>query len=112
MRPSTTSRPSPWEVLLMPRAMCLAMNVLVLLMGTAPANAGPDLGANAALKYWQAFATLPGFTAAEKAKLTAECLTMPLDAQARRSVTGARYALDMMHRGAKLPPSPWALALA
>src|SRR6516164_9629710 len=103
MRPSTTSQPSRWEVLLMPRSTCLAMTVLVLLVGPAPASAGPDLGANAALKYWQAFATLPGFTAAEKDKLTAECLTMPLDAQARRSVTRSTYALDMIHRGAKLP---------
>jgi hypothetical protein len=60
--------------------MCLATTVLVLLVGPAPADAGLDLGANAALKDWQAFATLPGFTAAEKDKLTAECLTMPLDA--------------------------------
>src|SRR5262249_59663599 len=96
----------------MPRAMCLAMTVLVLLVGPAPANAGPNLGANAALKYWQAFATLPGFTAAQKDKLTAECLTMPLGAQARRSVTRAMYALDMMHRGAKLPRCEWAIGWA
>ena len=93
-------------------AMCLAMAVLVLFVGPAPADAGPDSGANAALKYWQAFATLPGFTAAEQAKLTAECLTMPLDAQAQRSVTSATYALDMMRRGAKLPRCDWAIGWA
>jgi hypothetical protein len=96
----------------MPRAMCLAMTALVVLVGFAPADAGPDLGANAALKYWQAFATLPRFTASEEEKLMAECLTMPLDAQARGLVTKARYSLEMMHRGAALPRCDWAIGWA
>src|SRR5262245_18822865 len=112
MPPSPTSQPSRREVLLMPRATCLAMNVLVLPLGSALAGAPPDLGANAALKYWQAFTTLPRFTAAEQGTLLAECQTTPLDAQARRSVTGARYALDMMQRGAKLPRCDWAIGWA
>ena len=81
--------------------LSLALTILVLSSSPAAADPPPDLAANAALKYWQAFATLPEFTAGEKDKLAAECLTMPLDAQARRSVTRAKYALDMMHRGAK-----------
>jgi hypothetical protein len=96
----------------MPRAMCLAMAMLVLLGGPAPADAGPDLGANAALKYWQAFTTLPRFTAAEHGKLLAECLTMPLDTQARGMVTRARYSLQMMQRGAALPRCEWAIGWA
>jgi len=96
----------------MPRAMCLAMAVLVFLVGPAPADAGPDPGANAALKYWQAFATLPRFTAAEQDKLMAECQTMPLDAQARGMVRRARYSLEMMHRGAALPRCDWAVGWA
>src|SRR5262249_35644276 len=64
------------ETLLMPRALCLALTLLVLPLGYASADAPPDLGANAALKYWQAFATLPKLTEAEQTKLTAECLTM------------------------------------
>jgi hypothetical protein len=96
----------------MPRAMCLAMTLLVPFAVPVLADQGPDLGANAALKYWQAFTTLPGFTAAEEDKLTADCLTMPLDAEARKTVTEAKYALDVMHRGAKLPRCDWAIGWA
>lgn len=91
------------------RAMCLAMTILVLPLASAPADAPPDLGANAALKYWQAFATLPQFTNAEGQKLNAEYLSMPLDAHAREMVTKAEYALQMMHRGAELPRCEWGI---
>jgi hypothetical protein len=90
------------------RTLCLAITVLGLLSEFASADAPPDLGANAALKYWQGFATLPAFTDAEQKKL-GECLTMPLDAQARQTVTKARYALEMMHRGAALPRCDWGI---
>jgi hypothetical protein len=90
------------------RALCLGMTVLVLPHRHAFADTGPDLGANAALKYWQGFATLPRLTKAEQQKL-GECLTMPLDAQARKFVTQARYALEMMHRGAALPRCDWGI---
>jgi hypothetical protein len=96
----------------MTRVLSLALTIFVLSSTPAAADPPPDLAANAALKHWQAFATVPEFTAAEKDKLTAECLTMPLDAQARRSVTRAKYALDMMHRGAKLPRCDWAIGWA
>ncbi|HEV3259691.1 MAG TPA: hypothetical protein VG013_22680 [Gemmataceae bacterium] len=90
------------------RALYLAMTILVLPLGRASADARPDLGANAALKYWQALATLPKFTNAEQKKL-GESLTRPLDAQARELVTKAEYALRMMHRGAALPRCDWGL---
>jgi hypothetical protein len=90
------------------RALCLAMTVLVLPLEFACADAPPDLGANAALKYWQGFASLPTLTDAEQQKLGA-CLTMPLDAPARRTVTRARYALDMMQRGAAMPRCDWGI---
>jgi hypothetical protein len=90
------------------RAMGLATTVFVL-WGPEPVGAGSDLAANAALKYWQAITTLPRFTAAEHDQLTAECLTMPLDAGARRMVAEAGYALDMVHRGAALPRCDWAI---
>jgi hypothetical protein len=90
------------------RALGLAMSVFVL-WSPEPVGAGSDLGANAALKYWQAIATLPRLTAAEHDRLTWECLTMPLDAGARRMVTEAGYGLDMMHRGAALPRCDWAI---
>jgi hypothetical protein len=85
------------------------MSLVVLPLGYASAGAPPDLGANAALKYWQAFATLPRLTDAEQARLTAECLTMPLDAHARELVTRAAYALRMLHQGAALPDCDWGL---
>jgi hypothetical protein len=91
------------------RALCLAMTILVLPLESASADAAPDPGENAALKYWQAFATLPKFTDAEGQKLNAECLTMPLDAHAREVVTRAEYALQMMHHGAALPRCDWGL---
>lgn len=89
------------------RALCLA--VFVLPLGAASADAPSDLGANAALKYWQAFATLPKFTDDEQKKLQADCLTMPLDAHAREMVTKADYALLMMHYGSALPHCAWGI---
>jgi hypothetical protein len=67
------------------------------------------LGANAALQYWQAFASLPRLSDAEQKKLLADCLTMPLDAHARELVTKAAYALRRMHDGAALPRCDWGL---
>ncbi len=91
------------------RALCLATILLVLPLGHASADAPGDLGANAALRYWQAFATLPKFTDAEQTKLMAEHLTMPLDAQARESVTKAEYSLRMLHHGAVLSGCDWGI---
>jgi hypothetical protein len=90
------------------RASYLALFLLVPL-GRAAADAGPDLGANAALKYWQAFATLPKFTDAEQQKLNRGYQTLPLDESAREIVSKADYALRMMRRGAALPHCDWGL---
>jgi hypothetical protein len=89
------------------RATSLAMMFLALPLGFASAGAGPNTGANAALKYWQAFATMPKFTDAEQTKLTAEFLTMPLDKHARDIVARADYALRIMHQGAARPQCDW-----
>jgi hypothetical protein len=96
----------------MSRAVCLALTVLALLLSSTPVEAEPDAGVNAALKYWQAFTTLPSFTAAEQDKLMAECESVPLDAQVRGMVAGAKYSLEMMHRGAALPRCEWAIGWA
>jgi hypothetical protein len=90
------------------RALCLAVIVLGPPWGRASADAAPDSGANAALQYWQAFATLPKFTEAEQTKL-GECLTMPLDAQARETVSRSEYALRMLNRGAALARCDWGI---
>jgi hypothetical protein len=88
------------------RAVCLAMTMLVLPLESVSAEAPPDPGANAALKYWQAFSTLPRFTETEQKKL-GESLTRPLDEHAQQLVTKAAYSLRMMHHGAALPRCDW-----
>ena len=91
------------------RALCLATAILALPLAHTSAEAPSDLGANAALKYWQAFATLPKFTDAEQTRLMSEHLTMPLDAQAREIVSKAEYALRMMHHAVALPRCDWGI---
>jgi hypothetical protein len=85
------------------------MAVLAQSSGPASLEAPSDLGANASLKYWQAFATLPKFTDAEQTQIMSECLTMPLDARAREIVGKAEYSLRMMHYGATLPRCDWGI---
>ena len=88
------------------RALYLVMAVLVLPLESSFANARTDSDENAALKYWQAFATLPQFADAENKKL-AEVLTTPLDDLTRKILTDAQYSLQMMHYGAALPRCDW-----
>jgi RNA polymerase sigma factor (sigma-70 family) len=71
-------------------------------------GARPDRVANAAVQYGQAFIALRRGTGGP-AKLSAECLTMPLDAHARQVVTRGAYALRAMHRGSALRRCDWAL---
>jgi RNA polymerase sigma factor (sigma-70 family) len=84
--------------------------------GPRPPEAGPQpgtaagRGANAALRYGQAFIALRRGVG-DKDKLLADCLTMPLDAHARQLVSKAGYALQMMRRGAELPRCDWATDL-
>jgi hypothetical protein len=91
------------------RALLLATALLALPSGRASAEAPPDLSANAALSYWQAFATLPKFTEAEQTRLISEHLTMPLDAQTREIVSNAEYSLRMMHHAEALPDCEWGI---
>ncbi len=76
--------------------------------GETPAT--PRRGTNAAVEYGQAFIALRRGTGGP-AKLSAECLTMPLDAHARQVVTRAAYALRAMHRGSALRRGDWAVPL-
>jgi hypothetical protein len=91
------------------RALCLTLAVLVMPLGYALGDPVTDPNTNAALSYWQAFATMPHLTDAEQNKLTSECLSMPLDAQTRELVDRAHYSLQMMHRGAALPQCDWGI---
>jgi hypothetical protein len=90
------------------RALCLAMAALVFPVESSFAEARTDSDENAALRYWQAFATLPKFADAEKKKL-AEALTTPLDDLARQILTEAQYSLQMMHYGAAQPRCDWGM---
>ena len=91
------------------RAVCLTMTILALPIDSVLAGEGTDLGANAALKYWQAFATLPRVPPGEQKKLEAESLTLPLDAHVREIVARSEYALQMMHYGAAQPRCDWGM---
>jgi hypothetical protein len=104
-------RPSS-EVLLMLRALCLVISLLVLRPVSACAEAPPKRDGNAALSYWQAFAQLPTLTDAEQKKLYWECATLPLDARMREILARNRtqYALRMLHRGAAQTRCDWELA--
>jgi hypothetical protein len=94
---------------MMLRALFVTTFLFVLPLAAARADGPTGLGANAALHYWQAFATMPKFTDAEQTKLTSEYLTMPLDAHARELVGKSEYALRCVRRGAALPNCEWAI---
>lgn len=68
----------------------------------------PDLGANAALKYWQAFAVLPALDR-DQEKLLQEWNKVPLDAAALALIDRSRNSRLYLHRGAKLPRCDWSL---
>jgi hypothetical protein len=89
------------------RILGLAMMVLTISSETALADAPNDLGANAALKYMQAFGTLPRLAENEEGPLWTECLSRPLDESARKLVASSEYALGMMKRGAAQQRCDW-----
>jgi len=93
----------------MPRALFLAMLLLGLPVRDAWAQANLNAEANGALQYWQAFATMPKLSDGEGQKLSAEYLTMPLDAHARELVAKSEYSLRRMHSGAARPRCDWAI---
>jgi hypothetical protein len=97
-------------MLLMLRAVNLALILLVLPVPLARADEPPNLGANAALKYWQAYASLPRLPEEEGQRIVAQYLSMPLDEHARATVKKADYALQMMRLGAAQPHCDWGIA--
>jgi hypothetical protein len=72
-------------------------------------DAQPDLGANAALKYWTAFAFLPVLDKGQ-GKLLEGWNKVPLDAAALRLIDSSRLSRAYLHRGVKLPRCDWGLA--
>jgi hypothetical protein len=70
------------------------------------ADAKPDLGANAATKYWQAFALLPALDK-DQQKLLEKWSTVPLDTAALNLIARSRLSRMYLHRGAKLARCDW-----
>jgi hypothetical protein len=93
----------------MVRRLCLMVTAIAI-AGSGLAHADSDLGANAALKYWQAFATLPKLTDGEEKAVVRESTTMPLDAHVQELVKSAVYSLRMLHVGAAVRPCDWSIA--
>jgi hypothetical protein len=91
------------------RVAFLAITLVAQPWQFAWADTGPGGGENAALKYWQAFATMPKLTDAEQNRL-AEYPAKPLDAHSREILTQAEYALQMMRRGAALRQCDWGIS--
>jgi hypothetical protein len=93
-------------------------NLVILLLSLAlfppsaataqTADAQPNLGTNAAMKYWQAFALLPTLDKGQE-KLLQEWNNVPLDAAARALIDKSRMSRVYLHRGAKLPRCDWSL---
>jgi hypothetical protein len=72
------------------------------------ADTQPDLGANAAMKYWQAFALLPTLDKGQE-KLLQEWDKVPLDAAAQALLDRSRMSRVYLHRGARLRRCDWSL---
>src|SRR5262249_3802905 len=71
-------------------------------------DAKPNLGDNAALKYWTAFGLLPTLDQNQQ-KLLGQWNTAPLDEAARQLIDRSRGSLLYLHRGAKLRRCDWSV---
>jgi hypothetical protein len=90
-------------------ALALSLSLFPPLRAAAQSpNATPDLRANAAMKYWQAFAVLPTMDKNQE-KLLHEWNKVPLDAAALALIERSRNSRLYLHRGAKLPRCDWSL---
>ncbi len=87
-------------------ALCLTL----ALLAASPANAQDPtgLGANAALKYWPAFALMPPLDIHQETLLD-RWNKVPLDAAAVRLIAESEDSRLYLHRGAKLPRCDWSL---
>src|SRR5262245_27589636 len=79
------------------------------LAANAPAQTKPDLNANAALKYWRGFASLPKLDKEEQEKIIHEAATMPLTPHVKEVVKWSEASLHEMYNGAAVPDCAWCL---
>jgi hypothetical protein len=101
----------------MPRLFFFAAAALVSLAlaarapagGQRPAETKPDLNANAALKYWRGFASLPKLDKEEQQKIVQGAATMPLTPRVREVVRWSEGSLHELYNGAAVPACAWGL---
>ena len=77
-----------------------------------PGPAGPGMGDNAALVYWQAFAALPSTTPEQwkqQSKFLLDPVAAPLDATVEEMVKKAQPALEQLQRAAKVNRAYWSI---
>lgn len=90
-------------------ALCLPLALLAGSRALADADdAKSELGANAAMKYWQAFALLPALNK-EQEKIVQDWKTVPLDAAALKLIEESQGSREYLLRGAKLSHCDWSL---
>jgi hypothetical protein len=97
----------------MPHGIRTAIFLCLVLVPRSPATAQApgsptEPGANAAMKYWQAFALLPALDKDEE-KLLEQWNKVPLDAAALKLIETSRESRDYLHRGAMAPRCDWSL---
>jgi hypothetical protein len=98
------------EELFMPRAgYCIWVLIVCspLARGQVVATTQPNLGANAALLYWQAFDLLPSDDAS--LKILDNWDTVPLDSKVDDLLATKRSPLNYLHNGAQIPDCDWGL---
>ncbi len=71
-------------------------------------DAKTDLGANAALKYWTAFAFLPPLDHNEEVLLK-KCTTVRLDPAVLTLIERSRLSREYLHHAVKIPACEWSL---
>ena len=94
-------------------AFLLLLPAALLPAGPAAAQAPDtrsDLGANAAMKYWQAFALLPSLDE-DQAKLLENWKEVPIydESGAMKLIDASRMSRIYLHRGARLQRCDWSL---
>jgi hypothetical protein len=97
---------------LMAKRIVGALVGTLFLLGAGSASAQPrqatDLGDNAALRYWQAFAHLPPRDK-DQEKMLVEWNKTPLDATARKLIEAGTASLHSLHRGTTIRRCDWGL---
>jgi hypothetical protein len=99
---------------------CLALAALAAVAALPPVAIGQtvpgqtELGANAALQYWQAFAQMPNLDKEQEKLLqdwnnVDQWQKLPLHPEAQKLVDASHSSLMMLHRGWKQPRCDWGL---